>query len=329
MLYTVNDKPQISVIVPIYNVDNYLYRCLASIACQTFRDFEVIMIDDGSTDKSLLIAQDFASSFYKFHLVKNKTKGVSHARNTGIKQARGEYIAFVDSDDYIDPNYLKRLYYAAKEHNADVSCCNYALYNQQRGTHHTIMLRKPMEGVHTTKKIVKLTIADFRSRSYLWNKLWHRSLFFKGQEGEILFPEMYFEDIATTARLLYYANRVVVIDHCLYYYTKRQNSIVSGLNFENLNDYVLSLGVLRNFFEKNGNYKEYRVSHWRLAFAMFFANGANILKTHIELKNFSGLFTNIACATKSVAHFISGKYIPCKEVLPQLPHKMCAPAARK
>lgn len=102
-----NDNPEISVIIPIYNVDSYLYRCLASVACQTFRDFEVIMIDDGSTDSSLLIAQDFAASFYNFHLVKNKVKGVSGARNMGVKKARGEYIAFVDSDDYVDPSFLK------------------------------------------------------------------------------------------------------------------------------------------------------------------------------------------------------------------------------
>lgn len=69
-----NDNPEISVIIPIYNVDSYLYRCLASVACQTFRDFEVIMIDDGSTDSSLLIAQDFAASFYNFHLVKIRSR---------------------------------------------------------------------------------------------------------------------------------------------------------------------------------------------------------------------------------------------------------------
>lgn len=244
-----NDNPEISVIIPIYNVDSYLYRCLASVACQTFRDFEVIMIDDGSTDSSLLIAQDFAASFYNFHLVKNKVKGVSGARNTGVKKARGEYIAFVDSDDYVDPSFLKNLYRAAKDSGADVSCCNYALYNQDRGTHHTIMFRKPFEGVHSAVKLTKMTISDFRSRSYLWNKLWHRSLFFDGEP--LAFPEMYFEDIATTSRLLSRADRVVVIDKCLYYYTQRSNSIVSALDFKKLNDYVRSLGVLRNFFEKN------------------------------------------------------------------------------
>lgn len=166
----------------------------------------------------------------------------------GVKKARGEYIAFVDSDDYVDPSFLKNLYRAAKDSGADVSCCNYALYNQDRGTHHTIMFRKPFEGVHSAVKLTKMTISDFRSRSYLWNKLWHRSLFFDGEP--LAFPEMYFEDIATTSRLLSRADRVVVIDKCLYYYTQRSNSIVSALDFKKLNDYVRSLGVLRNFFEK-------------------------------------------------------------------------------
>lgn len=328
-----NEKPEISIIIPIYNVDSYLYRCLASVACQTFRDYEVLMIDDGSTDRSLLIAQDFAASFYNFHLIRNKVKGVSGARNTGVQNARGEYIAFVDSDDYVDPSYLKSLYHAAKNSGADVACCNYALYSQDRGTHHTVMFRKPFTGVHTSKKIVNMTISDFRSRSYLWNKLWHRSLFF-GEESmffghnDVLFPEMYFEDIATTSRLLYFANKVVVIDKCLYYYTQRKNSIVSALDFQKLNDYVRSLGVLRNFFEKNKCYGEFRFSHIRLAFAMVFANFFNIIHAHISHRNISGLIRNISSSTKSILHFVSGKFKPCKEDMPELPREMTVPRDR-
>lgn len=318
-----NDNPEISVIIPIYNVDSYLYRCLASVACQTFRDFEVIMIDDGSTDSSLLIAQDFAASFYNFHLVKNKVKGVSGARNTGVAKARGEYIAFVDSDDYVDPSFLKNLYHAAKDNDADVSCCNYALYNQDRGTHHTIMFRKPFEGVHSANKLTNMTIADLRSRSYLWNKLWHRSLFFGGEP--LVFPEMYFEDIATTSRLLSRANKVVVIDKCLYYYTQRSNSIVSALDFKKLNDYVRSLGVLRNYFEKIGCYKEYRISHIRLAVAMVFANFFNIIHSHLTHKNLSGMIRNISSSTRSILHFVSCKFMPCKEDIPALVREMAVP----
>lgn len=322
-----NDNPEISIIIPIYNVDSYLYRCLASVACQTFRDFEVIMIDDGSTDSSLLIAQDFAASFYNFHLVKNKVKGVSGARNTGVAKARGEYIAFVDSDDYVDPSFLKKLYHAAKDNGADVACCNYALYNQDRGTHHTIMFRKPFEGVHSANKLTNMTIADLRSRSYLWNKLWHRSLFFDGEP--LVFPEMYFEDIATTSRLLSRANKVVVIDKCLYYYTQRSNSIVSALDFKKLNDYVRSLGVLRNYFEKNGCYKEYRFSHIRLAVAMVFANFFNIIHSHLTHKNLSGMIRNISSSTKSIFHFVSCKFTPCKEDIPALVREMAVPQDRE
>ena len=179
----------ISIIIPIYNVGEYLHRCLSSVACQTFKDYEVIMVNDGSTDKSCEIAESFTKHFVNFRLVHNTQKGVSYARNLGVSLARGEYIAFVDSDDYIDPNYLLRLYSAAKEYDADVAHCNYVLYNIDSGFLHSVRVRKPRKGIMTNIGMVRRTISDFFMRSYLWNKLWKRSLF---TDNNIIFPDMKF-----------------------------------------------------------------------------------------------------------------------------------------
>lgn len=321
-----SDKPQISIIVPIFNVDEYLYRCLYSISSQTYENFEVVMVDDGSTDESFSIAQGFEAADGRFKLYKNTVKGVSFARNFGLEKAQGEYLAFVDSDDFVDPHYLHRLYYRAKSTKADVVCCNYAVYTQESGDIHTIKLRKPRKGEYSSEKAVKKTVSDWSMRSYLWNKLWKRELF---MENNIRFPHMYFEDLAMVSTLLYFANKVVVIDQCLYYYTRRKDSIVYSTNINKINDYVLSLGVLRNFFEQQGDYKRYRLSHLHLATTMFFVNFYNIFMIHRKSMNLHGVFGNFTASCKSIFYFISKKYVIVYDTLPAMQKLMCFPPDKR
>ena len=119
-------KVCVSVVVPIYNTAAYLTECLSSIASQSFPDFEVWMIDDGSTDQSGEIAQAFAEQDSRFHLIHQENRGLSGARNAGILMCSGEYLSFVDSDDRVDSNYLLRLYETAEKEKADIVCCNFS-----------------------------------------------------------------------------------------------------------------------------------------------------------------------------------------------------------
>lgn len=322
----IKTTPEISIIVPIFNVDEYLYRCLYSVSSQTFTDFEVIMVDDGSTDSSFDIAMGFEKVDHRFKLYRNKVKGVSHARNFGIDAATGKYVAFVDSDDFVDPHYLHRLYYRAISTGADVVCCNYAVYSQESGDVHSIKLRKPKKGTYTAVKAVKKTVSDWNMRSYLWNKLWNKSLFI---DNNIRFPEMYFEDLAIVSQLLYFANEVTVIDKCLYYYTRRKDSIVYSTNINKINDYVLALGVLRNFFELQNDYKTYRINHLQLATTMFFVNFYNIFMIHHKTMNLKGVLSNFTASCKSIFYFISKKYIVVENSLPPLQKLMTFPPNKR
>lgn len=295
-----DNKPAVSVIIPIYNVGKYLYRCLSSVAYQEFEDYEVIMINDGSTDDSVEIAKGFVERFTNFRLVDNTSKGVSSARNLGVSLARGEYVAFVDSDDYIDPNYLYKLYNTAYENSADVVHCNYILYYIDSGFSHSVWLRKPKPGIMSNIKMVRKTISDFYMRSYLWNKLWKRKLFI---DNHITFPDMKFEDIATVSRLLYYANKGVAIENYLYQYTIRNGSIVQTVSLKNISDYILSLGYLRSFFAEKHEFKRLKYPFSRLAFAMMGASFANIIKYHYAQRNFKYCFKNIINAQASILYF--------------------------
>lgn len=316
--------PDVSVIVPIYNVDMYLKRCIDSIINQIFTNIEIILVNDGSLDTSPQICDDYARLDSRIKVIHKENGGLSDARNVGISVSRGRYLAFVDSDDYLDPSYLAVLYYAAERNGCDISSCNYAIYKQEKGTHKTINVRKPLPGMTTGKKICRLTIRDFRSRAYVWNKLYKRELFFN--RDMIRFPKMYFEDTATTPRLMYYAKRVVVVDKCLYYYTKRKGSIVSHLDVKKMSDYINALGVLRNFFEKHGCYREFKWSHRWLGFLMTIAMPFNIVRAFLLEKNPDNLFKNslrgIISGWKCIRCFVSKHFQKTDEVVPEMPYPL-------
>lgn len=316
--------PDVSVIVPIYNVDMYLKRCIDSIINQIFTNIEIILVNDGSLDTSPQICDDYARLDSRIKVIHKENGGLSDARNVGISVSRGRYLAFVDSDDYLDPSYLAVLYYAAERNGCDISSCNYAIYKQEKGTHKTINVRKPLPGMTTGKKICRLTIRDFRSRAYVWNKLYKRELFFN--RDMIRFPKMYFEDTATTPRLMYYAKRVVVVDKCLYYYTKRKGSIVSHLDVKKMSDYINALGVLRNFFENHGCYREFKWSHRWLGFLMTIAMPFNIVRAFLLEKNPDNLFKNsmrgIISGWKCIRCFVSKRFQKTDEVVPEMPYPL-------
>ena len=315
-------ETDISVIIPIYNVDEYLYRCLSSVACQTFKNYEVIMINDGSTDNSIHIAKRFSENFQNFRLLDNPRKGVANARNLGVETAKGEYIAFVDSDDYVDPNYLLRMYTAVKENDADIAHCNYILYYMDSGFLHPVRVPKPKAGILSGMKMAKKTISDIYMRSYLWNKLWKRSLF---TDNHITFPDMKFEDIATVAKLMYFAKTGVVIQPYLYYYTVRDGSIVKTSSLQNIRDYILSLGMLRRFFMDKGELKQVKYSFLCLTFAMFFANIYNLFRMHMQCKNMKGYLKNVAVSTKNLHYFYTKKFKKAKHQKVELPYAFTEP----
>ena len=125
--------PELSIIVPVYKVEKYLSRCLDSILKQTFREFELIIIDDGSPDQSGLIADRYAKSDKRIRIIHQENKGVSEARNVGIKYAKGTFIGFVDPDDYIEPDMYSTMLQEMKLHKADLTICGYRYVNDLEG----------------------------------------------------------------------------------------------------------------------------------------------------------------------------------------------------
>jgi len=239
---------EISVIVPVYNVEKYLEKCIDSILSQTFKNFEVILVDDGSTDSCGIICDEYERLDNRVKVIHKINGGLSSARNSGLEIASGEYVAFVDSDDWIDKNMYQELYNEAKKNNADIVQCkfikakdeNVSIYNNELNEVEVIGNLDALCNLYNEKCIETVVT---------WNKLYKRYLF-----NDIVFPNgKIHEDQFTTYKLLYKANNVVLVDQAFYYYRQTPNSIMnSDFNMSRL-DFLEALDQRLEFFKKINN----------------------------------------------------------------------------
>ena len=298
------NKILLSLIIPVYNVEIFIEKALTSVENQTMKNFEVIIVNDGSTDKSLEVIQSFIKKHNHFHLINQKNSGLSAARNNGLKRARGDYVVFMDSDDFIEPTYLEDLYNACVKNNADVSYCAY--YTHFHDINFRIYIPIISKSDVFAKKIaLRRLIRDVSLHYFAWNKCFKRSLFY---DNNIEFPDMYFEDIATTPRLFFYSNKVAILSKGLYNYTKRKGSILQSMNVNKINDYIKAYAINRNFLEKNNAFDDYKLSFKIFGYRMMLCNYYSIIRIHFICRNFKGFMKNIKNSNYSISYFQGDKF---------------------
>ena len=214
------NKALVSVIVPVYNVGPYLERCLDSLAAQTLKEIEIILIDDGSTDGSGTVCDSYAREDERFRVIHKKNEGLSAARNDGIDAAKANYIMFADSDDWVEPQFCEIPYSIAAASGADMVM----FYHQNYSGGVKLKMPPPIykEGQITSQQAVDVTYSS--EGNYAWNKLYERSLF----EG-IRYPAgQVYEDIITTCRIVDKAKRIWLSHQVLYNYRfERPGAITS------------------------------------------------------------------------------------------------------
>lgn len=207
----------ISVIVPVYKVEPYLRRCVDSILAQTYTDFELILVDDGSPDSCGAICDEYAGKDSRVRVIHQENGGLSAARNIGIDVAKGEYLTFVDSDDWVHSEYLAYLYRAIQDKNVLLSSCGFIRTNKKIEDAQTVFSCAVLGGLSWYKE-------DHINGVITWGKLYHRSLF-----QTIRFPVgKIHEDEFTTYQLLYLANNISVVDVKLYYYFINEAGIMGS-----------------------------------------------------------------------------------------------------
>ena len=215
------EKPLLSIIVPVYDVEKYLQKCIDSILAQTLTDFELILVEDGSPDNCPALCDAAAAKDARIRVIHQKNGGLSAARNAGLDVARGEWIGFVDSDDYIAPEMYETLYKAVQSTGADLALCDYAEVDE------TGALCPPMhislaEQVFTGRELLKNATDTMIQPA--WNKLYRRAIF-----AQLRYPEGKLnEDLFLIPEVCLQIQKAVVVPKALYYYVQRGGSIMSG-----------------------------------------------------------------------------------------------------
>ena len=213
------EKPLLSIIVPVYDVENYLQKCIDSILAQTFTDFELILVDDGSPDNCPALCDAAAAKDARIRVLHQKNGGLSAARNAGLDVARGEWIGFVDSDDYIAPEMYETLYKAVQSTGADLALCDYVKVDETGALctqTHVAVPQKSLTGRELLQKAYWTTV------QIACNKLYHRTIF-----AQLRYPVGKLnEDFFVIPEICLNTQRAVVVPEVLYYYVQRGDSIM-------------------------------------------------------------------------------------------------------
>jgi len=206
--------PKVSVVVPVYNVEKYIEKCIISIKNQTLKDYECLIIDDGSPDNSIEVAKKVIGSDLRFIILSKENGGLSDAKNFGKRAATGDYICFIDSDDYIDETCLEKAYNMAIKHDSDITC--FDLYYEYENGNKEISLGgyQEVDSYSNNKNIAFINNSSN-------NKL-YRTSFMKDKE---FIKGMWYEDLAIVPIWLSLANNVSYVNEPLYYYLQREGSI--------------------------------------------------------------------------------------------------------
>jgi len=256
-----NDRfPKISIIIPLYNLEDYISKCIESIINQTYKNIEIIIINDGSTDKSVKICESYSNIDSRIKIIHQGNQGPSVARQTGIDIATGEFISFVDGDDWIEPDMIETLYKNSYEYNADISVCNInymdidgnsiinengkSPFNIYDFTDDNIII---LEGY---EKIIKYISSNV---NLFWNKLYKKYLF---DDIKLPLNNKIHQDVFPTWQLVDKANKMVMSPMCKYNYLSRDGSL-SNVSFFKPNTISLVEAYIERYNDIISKYPEY------------------------------------------------------------------------
>lgn len=236
--------PKVSVIVPFYNVEGYIEKCLETLVNQTLEDIEIILVNDGSKDRSIEIVNKFLEAYpEKLVYLKKENGGLSDARNYAIPYAKGEYIAFLDSDDYVEKDMYQKMYELAKKENSDMVECDFYWEYPDK-------LKKDVGVIYNGKKEMLEKV-----RVVAWNKLIRREIL---EKTEVKFPKGYrYEDVEFTYKLVPFIEKVSFLKKPCVHYIQREGSISNSQN-ERTKEIFDVLDHIIDYYKEKGIYETYQ-----------------------------------------------------------------------
>ena len=253
------DGEKLSIVVAVYNIEQYLHKCLESLLAQTYSNLEIILVDDGATDGSGTICDDYAEKDSRVHVIHKTNGGLSDARNVGIEAATGTYLAFVDGDDWVDTDMYMCMIQELERTQSDIAVCRYrqiyrdATFDQSTGKVFVFEGKEALRAMLQEDEAIQIQNAA-------WNKLYRRAFL-----GEQRFPKgKWYEDVVYTTKLLYKAHRVVYLDSAKYNYViDREGSIMNvGFNKRILTDLIPAYLEKADFLKQAGETELLDIHHY-------------------------------------------------------------------
>lgn len=302
---------KVSVIVPVYNVEKYLSKCLTSLVNQTLEEIEIIVVNDGTKDNSQIIIDDFCKRFpLKVSSYIKENGGLSSARNYGIQFANGKYIGFVDSDDWVDTDMYKAMYDKAYTNDFDLVFCDFNEIRNDKAIECSCHLKNDL---FNSQNIKEHMIEYYPSA---WNKIYKKSLF-----SNIKFKEgIWFEDVEFGYRLLPFINSIGVVNQPYYQYLIRKGSITSS-NDKRIYHYIDNWNGILDFYKKNNLYVKYKdeleYCYVRYIFATFIKSAKKFDKfeykkaINVAIKNVNENFPKYKCNRYIKKNNLKNLYLRC------------------
>ena len=304
-------KPLISVIVPVYNVEKYIRKCIDSIIQQTYENLQIILVDDGSSDSSGKICDEYAISDKRIMALHKKNGGTASARNLGIESSEGDYIAFIDSDDYIEKDMIEVLYRSLDHANADISICGYSYIDESgRYLEESGNVSFPDE-VITDTKVAFGHFLDGHAEYYVvvWNKLYRKEIW-----KNLRFPEdRICEDAYVAHHIISRCKTIIYVNSILYFYVQRDSSKMSRSSDELLFRYTkdaLYAYIDRIVYFENHSYHEFAIQEYERTI-MFLVQNIGGCKTKYERGKYKQILDDFE---KCILLYLPEKYYSCRRI---------------
>lgn len=279
---------KVSIIVPVYNVQEYLNKCLETIVKQTLKDIEIIIVNDGSTDKSSEIIEKYNTLHNNIIVINQKNSGLSAARNSGLKIASGKYLMFIDSDDFIDLDMLEKMYNKAENNNCPLVICDLLLYWNKNKTKKYNNLREDENKIYTSNELYKILLSR-RLNCQVMNKLYRRDIW---EKHNIIFENgRYYEDIIPSFKIVSAYKEAMFINESLYKYRMREGSITASSTRQKLSDLIRSIKIAREDAIINNNIEKSELDKYIMSFNINY--GLYALQLNARLQKNENMISNI------------------------------------
>ena len=236
----------VSVIIPVYNVEKYIDKCLESVVNQTYKNLEIIVINDGSTDESEEVIKKYLNKHSNIKYIYQENKGVSSARNAALTYANGKYVMFIDSDDYIDKYTIEKMYFNAEKYDSDMVVCGHVRFYDDISRKEIFNYYNYQDRLFDRNKVFNLML-ELKVKGYLCDKLFKRESLINN--NFVLEPNRYIEDWFPVIKYVSKCDNISFVGEPLYYYRQRSSSALHTIKPKLLEDYVYAVNNIQKFIE--------------------------------------------------------------------------------